>query len=357
MASVGSKGNDGSSMMNGMIVRPTDSRRGTGSETYGVLLDTEQGLGEERTGWEEGRCRRLFRRGRGWCQERCGGVRYVCGRWCGVMKDGWGNVGHVSWVFWCLVSLFIVFSIFGFFFSNQVIVVLVVLTGWLISLAIHEFGHACSAHYGGDHSIESQGYLTLNLFRYTSPLMSLAVPVLILCIGGIALPGGAVYIQPQNLASNGWRSFVSLAGPLGNLLCAVCFAITFHSLSFLNPFLSDTVAFNVRATVHPAYAVLCWLQCMAIFLNMIPLPPFDGWGVLEPWLSSECFLKRLLQNRWNKRTCTIASMLFVYLAIGRIPGFFYAIELFTTCLGVGAFPQQMGKSLFFGFFSSISLLP
>jgi Zn-dependent protease len=36
--------------------------------------------------------------------------------------------------------------------------------------------------------------------------------------------------------------------------------------------------------VWPGLAFLAYLQMWAVVLNLIPLPPFDGFGVIEPWL-------------------------------------------------------------------------
>ena len=67
--------------------------------------------------------------------------------------------------------------------------------GWLVSLCLHEFGHAYTAWKYGDRDVEVRGYLTLNPLKYTNPLLSLGLPVLFIALGGIGLPGGAVYVR------------------------------------------------------------------------------------------------------------------------------------------------------------------
>ena len=66
---------------------------------------------------------------------------------------------------------------------------------WKAQVALHEFGHALVAFWGGDRSVVDKGYLTLNPLKYTHPFLSLVLPMLILVLGGIGLPGGAVYIN------------------------------------------------------------------------------------------------------------------------------------------------------------------
>ncbi len=73
-----------------------------------------------------------------------------------------------------------------------------------MSLCLHEFGHALAAYLGGDTSVRDAGYLTLNPLKYSHPLLSIIMPVLFLMMGGIGLPGGAVYINRHALRSSTW---------------------------------------------------------------------------------------------------------------------------------------------------------
>jgi len=98
-----------------------------------------------------------------------------------------------------------------------VFVTIFVLAGWISSVCIHEFAHALVAYLGGDRSVRSSGYLDLNPLRYTNIFLSLVMPVLFLVLGGIGLPGGAVYIDRRALRSRAWDSAVSVAGPVGTL--------------------------------------------------------------------------------------------------------------------------------------------
>jgi Zn-dependent protease len=100
-------------------------------------------------------------------------------------------------------------------------VFLLVTAGWVFSVCLHEFGHAVVAYRGGDYTVKEKGYLTLNPLNYTHPVYSLLMPLVFLFLGGLGLPGGAVYIEDRLLRSKGWRSAVSLAGPAMNVLLAM----------------------------------------------------------------------------------------------------------------------------------------
>ena len=164
--------------------------------------------------------------------------------------------------------------------------VLFILGGWVTSLCIHEFGHAFIAYLGGDRSVASAGYLSLNPLKYLHPLLSIGLPVVFLLLGGIGIPGGAVYLNEQAIRNNRWRSFASAAGPLSNLLFAILIGWPF--LVFRDSAPGGTEQF------WAALAFLVFVELSAVVLNLIPIPPFDGFGIVAPWLSIEI---RILANR------------------------------------------------------------
>ncbi|WP_198961860.1 site-2 protease family protein [Pseudonocardia sp. MH-G8] len=151
-------------------------------------------------------------------------------------------------------------------------VVLLVLGGWAVSLCLHEFGHAAVAYRAGDRSVRSKGYLTLDIRRYTDVGLSFVLPIVILLVGGIPLPGGAVWINHAAIRSRGARSLVSLAGPATNLV--------------LGALLTAAVAL-VPMPIGLAVGLSClaFIQVIAFVLNIIPIPGLDGFGILEPFLS------------------------------------------------------------------------
>lgn len=152
---------------------------------------------------------------------------------------------------------------------------LTVCFGWIFALCVHEFCHALVAYIGGDKSVKEKGYLTLNPLKYTDPGLTLVVPIVMLMVGGIALPGAAVYINRNALRNKFWHSAVSAAGPLGSALMIFVYALPF----MLNVHFSDELAW-----LYPALALLVLLQIVAFFLNSLPIPPLDGYGVIEPFL-------------------------------------------------------------------------
>ncbi|WP_420821599.1 site-2 protease family protein [Pseudonocardia acidicola] len=151
-------------------------------------------------------------------------------------------------------------------------IVLLVLGGWAVSLCLHEFGHAAVAYRGGDTSVRDKGYLTLDIRRYTDVGLSFVLPLVFLLLGGIPLPGGAVWINNWAIRSRFTRSMVSLAGPGTNLIIGAILAIAVA-----------TVPMPIGLAV--GLSCLALIQVLAFVLNILPVPGLDGFGVLEPYLS------------------------------------------------------------------------
>ena len=162
-----------------------------------------------------------------------------------------------------------------------------VVFGWLLSLCLHEFGHAYTAWRYGDHDVAMRGYLTLNPLKYANPMLSLGLPMLFIALGGIGLPGGAVWVR-TSFMTPAQRTRVSLAGPFANaLLAVVLLAVT---AAFYDP---------AHQVFWGAMAFLGFLQVTAVLLNLIPIPGLDGYGALEPHLSHETQRKLDPVKQWG----------------------------------------------------------
>jgi Zn-dependent protease len=161
--------------------------------------------------------------------------------------------------------------------SARLNVFLFVVAGWLVSLCLHEYAHAVIAFHGGDRSVAERGYLTLDPTKYTHPILSFVIPLAFVLIGGIGLPGGAVWVNRHAIRSKGWGSLISFAGPATNLLFAIVLVLPF--------------AFGVDTLAHQTFwfglAFLAFLQLTAAFLNFVPIPGVDGGNLIEPWLSPQ----------------------------------------------------------------------
>jgi Zn-dependent protease len=178
---------------------------------------------------------------------------------------------------------------------EKAITFIIVVMGWVFSLCLHEFSHAVVAYYGGDTSVKDKGYLTFNPLKYTHPVYSIVLPVVFLLLGGIGLPGGAVFIETWRLRSKRWESAVSLAGPASNLVLAIFLAIILNFLPVSS------------SGIWPGLAFLSLIEISALVLNLLPFPPFDGYRALAP------FLNRQLRVNIDQYSNIILIVVFVVL--------------------------------------------
>ncbi|GGK87794.1 site-2 protease family protein [Mangrovihabitans endophyticus] len=176
-------------------------------------------------------------------------------------------------------------------FGNvRIDVFLLVVSGWLVSLCLHEYAHAIVAYASGDRGVADRGYLRLNPLKYTHPLLSIVLPIVAVVLGGIGLPGGAVWVDHAHIGSKLRQSLISAAGPLTNVLFALILAVPFLSGAAprieQNEFGQYTVVGGAgHLEFWAALALLAFLQVTASVLNFLPVPGLDGGNMLHPWLS------------------------------------------------------------------------
>ena len=210
----------------------------------------------------------------------------------------------------------------------------VIFFGWIFSLCLHEFSHAIVAYYGGDYTVKEKGYLTFNPLRYTHPFLSIILPLLILFMGGIGLPGGAVYIETWRIRNRYWLSAMSLAGPAANGLVAIVLAVLLKVLP------------ESTSYIWPGLSFLLVLQIWAIFFNLIPIPGLDGYGVIEPFLNPAI---QMQMNRIRGYAIWILILVFWYIpVVGRF--FSYFVTLISVTLGVDLALASQGRDYLLGFF-------
>ena len=205
-----------------------------------------------------------------------------------------------------------------------------VIGGWLVSLCLHEFGHAYTAWRFGDSDAEARGYLTLNPLKYSHPLLSLGLPLLFIALGGIGLPGGAVYLRTGFMTAR-QRTLVNLAGPFANFVLAIVLLG------------ATRVFFNAdHAVFWGGVAFLGFLQVTALVLNLLPIPGLDGYAALEPHLSEST--RRALEPV-RQYGFMILLVLLIAPGLNRLffSGVFWVFDLFGVPRGLVGFGSELTR--------------
>lgn len=145
----------------------------------------------------------------------------------------------------------------------------------VIAFTIHEFAHAWTATMFGDDTPRNNGRLTLNPISHLDPMGSL----LLLVAGfGWAKP---VPVNPYALSrrSSAALMWVSLAGPLSNLILAALAAIPFRVglISVYNVFLPNK---SILPTQEQFLYEFIYINLILFFFNLLPVAPLDGEKIL-----------------------------------------------------------------------------
>lgn len=163
---------------------------------------------------------------------------------------------------------------------EKVITLLLVL---IISLTVHEASHGLFAWLGGDSTAKDAGLVTVNPIPHMrrEPIGMILIPVVVLYLskGAYCFGGASAPIDPYWAARYPKKAaLMSAAGPLANVVLAtIAFAVLY--------FIARPDSANERAIGEIAW-VFVWLNMLLALFNLIPLPPFDGAGVVRGLLPS-----------------------------------------------------------------------
>ena len=151
----------------------------------------------------------------------------------------------------------------------------------IFSAIIHEIAHGFVAERLGDPTARLAGRLTLNPKKHIDPMMSIALPLILLISGSPIIIGAAkpVPVDPFNLRDGRKDlALVSLSGPLANVLIAII-------ASLILKIIPNSPYIILSAIVH--------LNLLLAIFNLIPIPPLDGskiFSLLLPQKLADAFL-------------------------------------------------------------------
>jgi len=184
----------------------------------------------------------------------------------------------------------------------------------IISIGLHEFGHAWAADLRGDPLPRLQGRVTLNPFAHADPIGTLLIPAVMIFLSpsfGIIGWGKPVQISLPNPKTRRMDDIIiTLAGPAMNVALCIIFALigVIGDVSFTTNHGSNLAEFLLMGI---------FLNSALVAFNLIPIPPLDGSRLaLRLGVYSEEIFQTL--SRWG---------FFILLIIINIPGFSRVITL------------------------------
>ncbi|MEM7100192.1 MAG: site-2 protease family protein [Pseudomonadota bacterium] len=224
----------------------------------------------------------------------------------------WGNVPFPTDPFILTGSKSLLIYLFQQGYYAQLLLVVLTL---ILSLTLHEFGHAAAAKIQGDLTAQRAGRLTLNPFAHLDWIGFLMV---ILVGIGYAKP---VPTDPQYYRSRYSELWIAAAGPFMNFLIAVivwnAYLIVIGSGGF------SQQAFVFANTV-------AGINLLLMIFNLMPLGPLDG-SYIFPYLLPKAIRRRYVL--WNDRYGTWAF-------VGLIVAGFVGLPLGQWLLGISSWLLQ-----------------
>jgi Zn-dependent protease len=159
----------------------------------------------------------------------------------------------------------------------------VYLVALVLSICVHEFGHAYVADKLGDRLPRSQGRVTLNPIAHIDLIGTILLPMVAFFAGGavgarILGWGKPVQISPSQLgkrfSARTGHALVAIAGPAMNLVFALVLSIVL--LVLLKAGRLDDMTNAVAGIIA--------MNLGLMLFNLLPIPPLDGGAVWSRFL-------------------------------------------------------------------------
>lgn len=185
---------------------------------------------------------------------------------------------------------------FDIFTREGLIQFLYFLPALLLSLSVHEFGHAIVAYKLGDKSQKERGRLTLSPFAHIDPFGFISIALI-----GIGW-GKPVMVDDRNFKKRGkGNMLVALAGPMFNFALAVIITIIFKILAMTGVAEAMLNSSGIGRIIFEMIIHLIQFNVIFAVFNLLPLPPFDGSKVLYyflPYKAKQWFDKLETYSFW-----------------------------------------------------------
>ncbi len=210
-------------------------------------------------------------------------------------------------------------AVLAFVYNRSVMepLTIALIIGLIVSIVLHEVGHAYAANWLGDPTARLEGRLSVNPLVHIDPVMSVIVPGLLIMSGSPLLFGAAkpVPYNPYNFRNQKWgEAIVAAAGPAVNILLALIFTVVVQVGAGTS--LSETFLFLA--------AQLVVMNLFLAFFNLVPIPPLDGSKILPRFLPFPLRMQYEGFRRYMEQNVFLAFALVIFLFVVVLGDYLYS---------------------------------
>ncbi len=176
----------------------------------------------------------------------------------------------------------------------------------MIAFTLHEFAHAYTAHKFGDNTARDLGRVSLNPKVHLDVLGTLFI-----------LVAGFGWAKPVPVKRSNFKYprlmgiVVSAAGPFSNLIIAVVGMLIMYVIKVSG--IMEILNYGVNSAIVVFFFYLVVLNFLLFIFNLIPLPPLDGYRMIEDLAPLSIRLKMMQYEQWG---------IFIFLMMVFIPPLF-----------------------------------
>ena len=207
----------------------------------------------------------------------------------------------------------------------------------ILSLVLHEIGHARMADKLGDPTARLQNRASFNpkhWMTHIDPIWTLLIPAVTFLTMGMIFGGARpVPVEPRYFKNpTKGMAIVALAGPAVNLGLAVAGALAF----------AGAAAAGLGAGLLAMLGSFIFLNVLLAVFNLIPIPPLDGSHVLRSFLSYDA---RAKMDAFVAKMGPMGLFLPLMLVFMLAGNYISMTAMFVTKLLIGAVTSVLGVHL------------